>query len=178
MNNMTPEAQRIAIDNTRVTLDCNSMNEQRMSERFWSKVSVVEDSRCWLWNGSSDVNGYGKFRASGRTIRAPRVAFFLRNSRWPNNACHRCDNPRCCNPDHIFDGTHAENMRDMAEKGRAKTDRGEAHWRAVLTDAKVIAMRADYKSGTISLYRLAAKNGCSFSTAQRVIKRTNWRHLP
>ena len=175
---MTPEAQRIAIDTSKEMRHGNSMNEQRMSERFWSKVSVVEDSRCWIWNGASDGNGYGQFRTNGQTIRAPRVAFFLRHSRWPRNACHQCDNPKCCNPGHIYDGTHADNMKDMSDRGRVKTRRGEDHGRSVLTNAKVIAMRSDYKSGNVSLYDLGNKYGCSFGTAQRVIKRTNWRHLP
>lgn len=147
-------------------------------ERFWSRVAVVEAKRCWQWCGSKDKHGYGQFRMDGRTIRAPRVAFWLRNGIWPDQACHRCDAPGCCNPDHIFDGTRQDNMQDMVSKGRNKTDRGENHGRAVLTDSKVIQMRANYKAGGISLAALAKKFGCSFGTAQRVISRTNWRHLP
>lgn len=149
-----------------------------ISERFWSKVTVAEQLKCWPWNGSKDALGYGQFRMSGRTIRAPRVAYWLRFDEWPVNACHRCDNPTCCNPDHLFSGSRADNMRDMVQKRRNKTDRGEDHTGAVLTDAKVIAMRADYKTGATSLAKLGDKYGCSFSTAQRVIKRHNWRHLP
>ena len=150
----------------------------QIHERFWSMVEVAESLRCWPWRGAKDKNGYGQFRTDGKTIRSPRVAFFLRNGIWPDQACHSCDNPACCNPGHIFSGTRSDNMRDMVSKGRNKTDRGEAHGRAVLTDAKVIAMRAEYKIGNISLSSLGKKYGCSFGTAQRVINRTNWKHLP
>ncbi len=149
-----------------------------VSERFWSRVNVVERKRCWTWLGAKDNYGYGQFRMDGKTIRAPRMAFFLRNGRWPNNACHKCDNPICCNPDHIFDGTRSDNMRDMVRKGRNKTDIGEKHGGSVLTDSKVTSMRRDYKTGLKSLEFIASEYGCSQSTAQRVISRTNWRHLP
>lgn len=149
-----------------------------LNERFWSKVEVAEKVKCWLWRGALDPKGYGQFRHEGRTIKAPRVAYFLRNDEWPDNACHHCDNPQCCNPDHLFSGTHADNMRDMVSKGRHKPDRGESHGRAVLTDSMVITMREAYKKGGFSFKDLAAKYGCSFSTVRRVIKRENWTHLP
>jgi hypothetical protein len=147
-------------------------------ERFWSKVEVKETIKCWLWKGVSDSNGYGQFRFEGKTIRAPRVAFYLRTGEWPDNACHTCDNPTCCNPDHIFSGTRKDNMMDMMAKGRHKTDRGEKHGGAVLTDALVVGIRNEYKEGSLSMSQLAKKYGCSFSTIQRVISRKNWTHLP
>lgn len=155
------------------------MNTQSpvLSERFWSKVEVVERLRCWPWKGSKDKDGYGTLTHEGQFIRAPRVAFFLRNGVWPNNACHTCDNPTCCNPDHIFDGTRLDNMRDMVAKGRNKTDRGESHGGAVLTESKVLAMRSEYKEGSIGFGTLAKKYGCSNSTVQRVINRRNWKHI-
>jgi hypothetical protein len=146
-------------------------------ERFWSMVEVVEKIRCWKWRGGKDAGGYGQFRMNGQTIRSPRVAFFLRNGVWPNNACHRCDNPSCCNPDHIFDGTRSDNMRDMVSKGRNKTDRGERHGRAVLNNEKVLAIRAQYKEGLIGFGTLAKRFNCSPSTIQRVINRKNWAHV-
>jgi hypothetical protein len=149
----------------------------QIHERFWSMVEVKESLRCWLWRGAKDENGYGQFRIDGKTIRAPRVAFFLRNGIWPDQACHSCDNPACCNPGHIFSGTRSDNMMDMVKKGRCKPDRGEAHGRAVLTDTKVVAMRNMYKNGITSLTEIAEHFGCSFSTAQRVINRTNWKHI-
>lgn len=160
-------------------LICWPMNNDSpvLAERFWSKVHVTKRIRCWPWLGAKDSLGYGKLMHEMRPQRAHRVAFFLRNGSWPDNACHKCDNPSCCNPDHIFDGTRAANMKDMVAKGRHNTPRGERHGGAVLNDAKVREMRREYGLGCISLEGLASKAGCSFSTAQRVISRKNWRHV-
>jgi len=150
----------------------------QIHERFWSKVKVSQANKCWPWLGVSDLNNYGQFRMEGKTIRSARVAFYLRNGEWPDNACHTCDNPICCNPSHIFSGTRQENMSDMIAKGRHKADRGENHGGSVLTDDFVIKIRSEYKNENISMSKLAQKYGCSFSTIQRVVSRKNWTHLP
>ena len=80
---------------------------------------------CWEWTGSRLPAGYGKIGVSGRgrgvTETTHRVAYRLANGAFDESSevCHRCDNPPCCNPDHLFLGTHADNMSDMAKKGRA-----------------------------------------------------------
>lgn len=177
---MKPESQRIAIDiQDSIGYAYPEMNIESpvLAERFWSKVGVNHRLRCWPWMGTKDKHGYGTMMNEGKFVRAPRVAFFLRNSKWPDNACHACDNPICCNPDHIFDGTHGDNMRDMIAKGRNKPIRGEKHGRAVLRDYEVLSMRQEYSLGRVSLTELARKFGCSFSTVRRVIARENWKHL-
>lgn len=93
--------------------------------------------------------------------------------------CHRCDNPPCCNPDHLFLGTHADNMRDMAAKKRQATNgrRGEGIALAVLTDSDVASMRRDRAAGMI--YReLAVRYGCSLATAQKACVGSTWTHVP
>ncbi len=155
-----------------------NINSQIVSERFWSKVEVGKKLLCWPWKGSRDSLGYGQFRNNGKTIRAPRVAFWLRNGRWPKNACHKCDNASCCNPDHLFDGTHSDNMRDMMVKDRHRSVAGEKHGRAVLNNRKVVEIRRLYASGINNMMALADRFNCSFSTIQRIIAKTTWRHLP
>lgn len=155
-----------------------NIRSSEMHERFWSKVDVCESLRCWHWRGHRDENGYGKFLVGGKCVTASRVAFFLRNGEWPNHACHKCDNPPCCNPDHIFSGTHQDNMRDMMEKRRHKAYCGERHGSARLTDKTVLEIRKKYKAGNVSMINLAKQYGVSFSSIQRVLTRKTWRHLP
>jgi hypothetical protein len=97
-------------------------------EAFWSKVDVRGPGECWEWKGYRDKRGYGRFGINRRVVLAHRFALELSEG-LPLEAgecsCHHCDNPPCCNPAHLFRGTHAENMHDCKAKGRMAT--GERH---------------------------------------------------
>jgi hypothetical protein len=89
--------------------------------RFWTHIDKSGD--CWLWQGSKTTSGYGKFKGRfGAFLQAHRFAYFLHYKVDPGalNVCHRCDTPACCNPEHLFLGTQADNLRDMREKGRGR----------------------------------------------------------
>ena len=93
-----------------------------MHERFWSKVRVT--ARCWWWEGFCEPDGYGLVGlfSSLMITRAHRAAWLLTNGPIPAglHVLHRCDNPPCVNPDHLFLGTHGDNMRDARLKGRLR----------------------------------------------------------
>lgn len=102
-----------------------------VSERFWEKVdkSGGEDS-CWIWTGAIDTPRYGAFRYNGKKVNSHRMAWRLVNGEIPDGllVCHKCDNRLCCNPSHMFLGTHLDNNRDMIAKGTFATGKRSGAW--------------------------------------------------
>jgi hypothetical protein len=89
--------------------------------RFWSKVDMRTPEECWPWQASLHPSGYGRFKiASYTTVSASRTALIIKTRAEPEGlfACHTCDNPICCNPAHLYWGTHSDNMRDKVARGR------------------------------------------------------------
>lgn len=103
---------------------------------------------CWEWQGATQPGGYGKVRYEGRAQRPHRLVYEAFNGPIPDGlfVCHRCDNPLCYRPDHLFLGTHADNMNDMWAKGRAANV--EHTWRQLTAD-QVRAIRARLATGEI-----------------------------
>lgn len=139
---------------------------KRLPLRFWSKVDAGTAEECWRWLGDRDRRGYGRFSVSTSLNRfAHRVAWELTHGGIPAGqvVCHRCDNPSCVNPAHLFLGTQAENISDAIEKGRLVPAR---HLNK-LTDEQKAEIRRTYRRGMCAIF--AATYRVSTTTITRVV---------
>lgn len=140
-------------------------------DRLLRYRSIDPDDGCWNWNGAAKRTGYGVMGIDGRQWLVHRVAWTIWRGDIPKGmqVLHRCDNPRCFNPDHLFLGDHAENMRDR--NGKIRHASGSRHGMSKLTDADVEAIRAsDLRNPD-----LAERFGVSTWTISRIRNRRSWR---
>lgn len=134
-------------------------------EDFWSNVSRGEGAdACWTWIGPTGSDGYGRFRIDGRYFATHRVAYAIENGGVPVGlvVCHRCDNPPCVRPTHLFAGTNADNSKDMVAKGRNRSD--------VLSELDKDCIRKLYLTGLFSACDLAAAFGVSYQAIARHVR--------
>lgn len=143
-------------------------------KRFEEKFTITP--ACWTWKFMKDKKGYGRFLLNGMPRIASRVAYFMYVGAIPSGklVCHRCDNPSCVNPDHLFIGSAKQNTADMVSKGRGKWVKGERNGRSKLTDKEVIEIRS--LSGPTDR-EVAAKYKISPSVVHQIRRGKIWRHL-
>lgn len=141
------------------------------TERFWEKVD--KSGECWTWRASRTAHGYGQFmNAESKLELAHRAAYRLTYAApGVMRVCHRCDNPACVRPDHLFLGDAAANSADMVAKGRST--RGVKSASAKLTENDVRAIRADNRPQ----HEIAAEYGVHLCTISSIRTRRTWRHV-
>lgn len=158
--------------------------KQTVWGRFWSKVDVKSPDECWEWKRSRFPLGYGQYKLiAGETPwKASRVAWLFTNEHpGKMHVLHKCDNPPCCNPYHLFLGTHQDNMTDMVSKGRSgnKSERrGKATERSrdvssethrKITSGQLAEARSRYQSGE-SLRSIGRDLDVSHSNLSRALR--------
>ena len=169
---------------------------------LWNKVKVTDPAavkpitgNCTIWNKAKTPQGYGVTTKNNKTVYAHRVAAEEAYGPIPEGmmVCHRCDNPSCVNPDHLFFGTHKDNMNDMKRKGRSaggdrhkskvrpdSVQHGEAVGTSRLTAEQVGSIRSTYKPGKSgvrrpdSLMSLARQYGVSYTAIHKIVNRETW----
>lgn len=153
-------------------------NRKRTAEEveydFWACVQKDASDKCWNWKASKNACGYGTTRSG----LAHRLCYTISNGEIPKDMCvlPRCDNPACCNPDHLFLGTQQANIRDCVSKNRQRAPQGEAvHWHK-LTEKDVIELRRLIPLG-VSIASIAKRLRVAHITVYQAYKRISWRHV-
>jgi hypothetical protein len=146
-----------------------------LAERFWEKVDKGDGSGCWTWTGNVWHVGYGTIWRDGRPVYAHRVAFELQKGVIPSAmcVCHTCDNKLCMRGDHLFLGTHLDNMADKNIKGRQAKGEQRAE---KLTALDVAEIRRRCRSGERQSV-LAAAFGVNQSHVSRITRGLGWKHV-
>lgn len=146
-------------------------------ERFEAKLRITPG--CWIWTANIDRYGYGKIKIAGKDLKAHRFSYsiYVNAEIGSLYVLHRCDNPRCVNPDHLFVGTAADNMKDRDRKGRRSTKSGwprrsgSSHGRSKLTETDVIAIRSDSRTQV----EIAKQFGVGRTQISKIKCGENWR---
>jgi hypothetical protein len=151
-----------------------------VEDRFWSKVDRRGSDECWLWQSTRDPSGYGRFSVGGTAgsmLIASRVAWAFTHGpiSSEDQVLHRCDNPGCVNPDHLFLGTPRINSDAKVAKGRHAF--GERNGNAKLTDEHVRAIRLCYAGGAVTQRTLASDYGVAQSIISGIVNDSRWRHV-
>lgn len=144
--------------------------------RFWAKVKKADTNCCWIWKGSKSTAGYGYLSVNGRMIPAHRYSYSLTYGPIDNNlyVCHRCDNPPCVNPDHLFIGTAQDNAADLVKKGRRK---GSRHNHAVFMESEVMGIRNLISRQKVTQRLIAKIYNVDPTTIRDIIHRRTWVHI-
>lgn len=149
--------------------------EKDVKQSILDNIKINEITDCWEWQKGTDGRGYGSFKVFGKNKKVHRASYEIFNGEIPNGLfiLHSCDNPICCNPEHLTTGTNADNLRDMTRKGRNRPQRGENNGRSKLNVQQVLIIK--HMKG---VYREIAKLFNVGTTVVADIKRgKTWRSI-
>lgn len=180
-------------------IPANWHTDEYIRARFWRRVNkdgpTLDDDLgpCWMWTaGIYKEKGYGLFTIMGANYYAHRASFTIAHAGIPEGlfVCHKCDNPPCVNPAHLFAGTALENSTDALLKGRLATGRrngnythperfprGTRVWTNKLSEEQVIEIRAHHAMGA-QLRIIGEAYGVSWQNVSKIVRRKSWAHLP
>ena len=151
-----------------------SIHDRAFEVRFWDKV-VVHEGKCWEWTACI-VSGYGRIKRKGKDVQAHRVSWEIHNGKIPKTkwVLHKCDNRQCCNPKHLFIGTHQDNMDDMDRKGRRHSQVGVLNSNVKLTEADVVEIRDAKKKDAVTDQELGERYGVTRAAVSQLLRGERW----
>jgi len=171
---------------TLLSPDAALWGSQLLPPRFWCKVNPAgplpdhcpELGPCWVWTAYCNPDGYGHFRVGGRIVRTHRASYAALIAPIPEgqDVCHRCDNPPCVRPSHLFAGTPADNAADRGRKGRHNPSVGENNGNSKLTTAKVLEIRRLAAEG-VTQRAIARQFEVDQALVAQIIHWKLWRHV-
>ncbi len=150
--------------------------QPKLADDFWASVQRSDNASCWPWLKSTQRSGYGRLAFKGSRMGSHQIAWILVNGPIGNGLCvlHKCDNPTCCNPSHLFLGTNNDNIADRMAKGRSVV--GSKHKKSKLTEETVRQAREDRALG-LTYTELEKKYGVTRATLHAAISGEAWRHI-
>lgn len=167
--------------------DNDPEKRERALSEFWAKVDKTPghgpNGDCWEWSGAKDKHGYGlgTITLVKGTGKAHRVSYILTYGDFARSlcVCHKCDNPSCCRPDHLFLGTPKENLEDCKNKGRNFIPTGSLCGTSVFTDEQVVELRKDYSNGKYkNVQDMARILGFNHQTLMSMLKGKSYSNIP
>ena len=172
---LTPKLSRVFIHT------CNDKYKSKDIKRFISKIKINKDTECWEWIGSLlKSGGYGQLMCcenykliNHRTHRMSYEIYYGKLITKEMFVCHKCDNHKCVNPDHLFLGTHQDNMNDMVNKGRQSPGLIENNGNAKLTWIKVREIRTLYNEG-YTCKKIASITNTSIRCVNNIVNNKSW----
>ncbi len=153
--------------------NCVARTKEQRVETFWNYVDKTSHAPCWLWTGTTNRDGYGRFSWNQRLHQAHRISYYLHTGEDPlrHLVLHTCDTPRCVNPYHLFVGNDKDNAEDKKRKNRERNLFGEEHWKASITNAQAREIRERF--GLWETY-IASEYNTSKDVIRNVVRRRHW----
>ena len=179
---------KIARKNQRVCISCTNRKAsgkpypapvftiKPLEERLWLKV-IKNENGCWLYTGGKTGSGYGVLTKNNKPVLVHRLSYNIHFGDIPPGlcVCHKCDNPLCVNPEHLFLGTHDANMKDKMKKGRAIVNQGSKHPLSKLTEENVREIKSLF--GKVKQIDIAEKFKVSIATINDIKHHRGWSHI-